>query len=232
MEEWRLLRADEIELRTGQRTKDGTKQSLLLYKDARCDMARLDELGRFNWQREHKDVHGVSYCGVSLWDKDKACWVTKWDAGEKSNASPEKGEASDSFKRACVNWGIGRELYSAPGIWVDASLNPNKLRVSQIEYNDKREIIALVIVDDKGAVIFSKGTVVQAAPVEKKGGAIYPASGQSEREHDEFTALLADIDAAEDLEQLTKKMVQAKSSPYFQALRNAANNKAKQKGWC
>ena len=179
MEDWRLLRADEIEIRTGQKTKDGSRQSLLLYKDARCDMARLDELGRFNWQREHRDVHGVSYCGVSLWDKDKACWVTKWDAGEKSNASPEKGEASDAFKRACVNWGIGRELYTAPSIWVDASINPNKLHVEQIEYNEKREIIALVISDEKGSIIYQKGKTAPAAPIERKGGAIYPAKEEA-----------------------------------------------------
>jgi hypothetical protein len=84
-------------------------------------MRRLDErFGEYGWQREHKDVHGVTYCGVSLWDEDKKCWVTKWDAGEPSKTSPQKGEASDSFKRACVNWGIGRELYTAPFIWIKA----------------------------------------------------------------------------------------------------------------
>lgn len=155
---FRLLRADEIILRTGQKTKDGSKQTLLLYKDARCDMARLDEqFGPYGWQRDHKDVHGVSYCGVSLWDKTLNQWITKWDAGEKSNTSPEKGEASDAFKRACVNWGIGRELYSAPRIWVDAALDPRRLDVAAIGYDDKRHIEVLVITDEKGAVIYKQG---------------------------------------------------------------------------
>lgn len=159
IKDWRLMRADEIEVREGHANKAKTKKCLLLYKDARCDMDRLDELGQFNWQREHKDVHGVSYCGVSIWDKEKQCWVTKWDAGERSQTSPEKGEASDSFKRACVNWGIGRELYTAPQVWVDYDIEANNgnLVVSAIEYNDNREIIALVIKDRKGNEVWRKG---------------------------------------------------------------------------
>lgn len=235
--DWRLLRADEIELRTGQKTKDGTRQSLLLYKDARCDMARLDELGRYNWQREHKDVHGVSYCGVSLWDKDKACWVTKWDAGEKSNASPEKGEASDAFKRACVNWGIGRELYTAPQIWVEANLDPRKLRVTQIDYNDKREITTLIITDEKGTTIFSKGKVAPAAPaapVQQKGGAIYPANDTaSKAAQDAYTGILADIQSVETYNDLIALMrsERVQTSPYKEALLRSGHGYAKRKGW-
>ena len=184
MDDWRLLRADEIELRTGQKTKDGTRQSLLLYKDARCDMARLDEeFGKYGWQRDHKEVNGATVCGVGLWSKEHNCWVWKWDAGENTSDDQKiatKGAASDSFKRACVNWGIGRELYTAPSIWVDASINPNKLHVKQIEYyEDKREIKTLVIVDDKGSVVFSKGNTAPAAPVVNKGGAIYPAKEEA-----------------------------------------------------
>lgn len=193
---FRTLRADEIEVRRGQNTKDGSKFSLLLYKDARCDMNMLDEVtgSRFNWQREHKDVHGVSYCGVGIWDEDKRCWVFKWDAGEKSNTAPEKGEASDAFKRACVNWGIGRELYTAPQIWVPASTNIYDLGVTQIEYNEKREIIALVISDRSGRVVYQKGCALQPippAPVVTKGGAIFPAKEpeRAEQWSDEMEAI-------------------------------------------
>lgn len=116
---FRDLRADEVECRIGQINKDGKGLSLLLYKDARCDMAILDEtVGAENWQREHYEVKGNMYCRVSIWDEAKQQWVWKADCGTESNTEAQKGEASDSFKRACVNWGIGRELYTAPRIWI------------------------------------------------------------------------------------------------------------------
>lgn len=121
--EFRDLRADEIECRIGQVNKQGKGLSLLLYKDARCDMAILDEtVGTLNWQREHYEVKGNMYCKVSIWDAEKNTWVWKSDCGTESNTEAQKGEASDSFKRACVNWGIGRELYTSPFIWIPANL--------------------------------------------------------------------------------------------------------------
>lgn len=115
--EFRKLKADEIECRIGQ-AKD-TGLTLLLYKDARCDMNILDEsVGALDWKREHSRDN--RNCIVSIWDADKGQWVSKEDTGTESNTEAEKGLASDSFKRACVNWGIGRELYTAPFIWVKA----------------------------------------------------------------------------------------------------------------
>lgn len=114
---FRKLRADEIECRIGQIKTTGL--TLLLYKDARCDMNILDEtVGPDNWYRDHKDLKGRMYCGVGIYNKDTDSVVWKWDCGSESNTEAEKGEASDSFKRACVNWGIGRELYTAPFIWI------------------------------------------------------------------------------------------------------------------
>ncbi|MEG2081363.1 MAG: Rad52/Rad22 family DNA repair protein [Oscillospiraceae bacterium] len=98
--------------------------SLLLYKDARCDMRILDEIvGAENWQRKHYECKGNLFCSVGInvnYDTKDAQkeWIWKDDCGSESNAEKEKGEASDSFKRACFNWGIGRELYTAPFIWV------------------------------------------------------------------------------------------------------------------
>lgn len=118
MKEFRKLRADEIEVRIGQIKETGL--SLLCYKDARCDMNVLDEtVGPMNWKREH--TRDNKNCIVSIWDEDKKEWVSKEDTGTESNTEAEKGLASDSFKRACVNWGIGRELYTAPFIWVKAT---------------------------------------------------------------------------------------------------------------
>lgn len=115
--EFRLLRADEIDCRISTCSVYGV--TLLLYKDARCDMNILDEtVGPMNWQRDHKELKGNIYCGVSVWDESKNQWVTKWDCGKESFTESEKGEASDSFKRACFNIGIGRELYTAPSMFV------------------------------------------------------------------------------------------------------------------
>ena len=115
--EFRKLKAAEIECRIGTISEKGL--SLLLYKDARVDMSLLDEtVGPMNWKREHTREN--RNCIVSIWDSEKKEWISKEDTGTESNTEAEKGLASDSFKRACVNWGIGRELYTAPFIWVKA----------------------------------------------------------------------------------------------------------------
>lgn len=115
---FRDLRSDEIECRVAQAKENGV--SVLLYKDARCDMNILDEtVGPMNWMRQHSRDN--ANCTVSLWDKDKQMWISKEDTGTESNTEAAKGLASDSFKRACFNWGIGRELYTAPFIWIPAA---------------------------------------------------------------------------------------------------------------
>lgn len=122
---FRALSEIEVEARVG--GDYGTGLTLLLYKDARCDMNVLDEtVGAFNWQRKHYECKGNLYCSVGI--KTEGGWVWKDDCGAESYTEKEKGEASDSFKRACVNWGIGRELYTSPLIWIpldDKDGNPN-----------------------------------------------------------------------------------------------------------
>ena len=114
---FRDLTAEEIECRVAQAKANGV--SLLLYKDARCDQNILDEtFGAMNWQRQH--TRDNANCIVSIWDENKQQWIGKEDTGTESNTEKEKGLASDSFKRACFNWGIGRELYTAPFIWIKA----------------------------------------------------------------------------------------------------------------
>lgn len=151
-----LLSASDIECRIGT-VKEGSGVSLLLYKDARVDMRMLDEfVGWNNWQREHKELKGNLYCGVSIWDDEKKQWITKWDCGKESNTEAEKGEASDSFKRACVNaTGVGRELYTAPFIWISDSTvtkeSSKLLRfyVEEIGYDSEKNINKLVIRNEK-----------------------------------------------------------------------------------
>lgn len=117
MNMFRTLRADEIDCRIAQIKENGL--SLLLYKDARCDQNILDEVvGPFNWKREH--TRDNRNCIVSIKNTETGEWVSKEDTGTESNTEKEKGLASDSFKRACFNWGIGRELYTAPFVWIPA----------------------------------------------------------------------------------------------------------------
>lgn len=165
--EFRTLRADEIECRVGTVTDKGV--SLLMYKDARVDMRLLDEVvGAENWQRKHELIDGQLFCTVSI-RNEKGEWVGKQDVGTESNTEKEKGRASDAFKRACFNWGVGRELYSCPFVWVNLAQNewkantygksqPRvKFHVSEIAYDDNRNVSRLVIVDDSGKVRFTFG---------------------------------------------------------------------------
>lgn len=170
--EIRTLRADEIDCRIGTIKDDGSGLSLLLYKDARCDMNILDEtFGPLNWKRRHAREN--ANCIVSIWDSDKKEWIEKEDTGTESNTEAEKGLASDSFKRACVNVGIGRELYTAPFIWIsaaDCKIKPktngrgyacyDKFVVTEIGYDSGRNINRLVIANN-GKTVFTmvKGSV-------------------------------------------------------------------------
>lgn len=113
----RLLKAEEIECRVGTINSKGC--SLLLYKDARVDMKILDETyGVGNWQRTHEVINGNLFCTIEIWNDRINQWVKKQDVGTESYTEKQKGEASDSFKRAGFNVGIGRELYTSPFIWI------------------------------------------------------------------------------------------------------------------
>lgn len=163
----RLLKADEIEVRVGTINDKGA--TLLLYKDSRTDQNVLDEtFGAENWQRDHKELKGNIYAGVGVWDDDKKQWVWKWDAGSESNQEAVKGEASDSFKRAAFNWGVGRELYTSPFVWVTADkyssyknkagkmATYDKFHVEKIRYDNDRNITGLAITNTKtGKLVFT-----------------------------------------------------------------------------
>ena len=150
---FRTLEANEIECRVA--TVKSTGVTLLLYKDARCDMNILDEeVGQMNWQRSHSREN--ANCIVSIWDETKKQWISKEDTGTESYTEKEKGLASDSFKRACFNWGIGRELYTAPSIHIPPGNCKivakgagyacyDKFYVSEIGYDDRRNISKLKI---------------------------------------------------------------------------------------
>lgn len=160
----RLLKADEIECRISVISEKGL--SLLLYKDARVDQKILDEtFGMFGWKRSHQSIDGNLYCTVEIRDQETGEWIAKQDVGTTGYAEKEKSQASDSFKRACFNWGIGRELYSAPFIWVPASKVQMQKKndkyycnedfhVTAITYSESREITGLSVTNDRGEIIF------------------------------------------------------------------------------
>lgn len=151
MNKFRLLKADEIECRIASVKAQGL--SLLLYKTARTDANLLDEtFGEANWQNDFKVIDGVLYGGIGI--KIENDWIWKWDAGTESNTEAEKGRASDAFKRAGFKWGIGRELYTAPFVYVPNTKCKiengkcyDKFEVKEIGYNEAGEITSLVIVN-------------------------------------------------------------------------------------
>lgn len=187
-----LLTAQDIECRVQSvsRAKSGRVGAvLLLYKDARVDMRILDQVfGPGNWQRTHEVINGNLFCNIDIWDAEKRAWVRKQDVGVESNTEKEKGQASDAFKRAGFNWGVGRELYTGPFIYVELTDNefysdgqqgrkeilkcyPNtKFFVTHVAYNDRREINELTIVDRNGAVRFDMNKKVQGPPQSAQGG--------------------------------------------------------------
>jgi hypothetical protein len=157
----------------------------ILYKNARVDMQLMDEtFGPEYWKREHVIINNNNYCRVSVFNKDIKEWVSKEDCGTESMKQKEKGEASDSFKRACVNWGIGRELYTAPFTWITNIKTYeskgkwktfDKFTVKEIDYNEYREIKNLIIVNQNNVEVFVKlenkkpniPTPTPKSPVEK-----------------------------------------------------------------
>lgn len=130
------IESDNLLFRVKSISKNGYAL-IFAYKDARIDMQRLDEVcSPENWQREHRDYKGVMYCGIGI--KIKENWVWKWDAGAESYSDKEKGESSDSFKRAGFNWGIGRELYSYPKIII--KLNENEFQIGDNEVRQTKNL--------------------------------------------------------------------------------------------
>lgn len=151
MKEIPLLTANDVECRIKKITNEGAV--LLLYKTARVDMRILDEVyGSMNWQRHHEVINGNLFCTISVWDSETSQWVSKQDVGTESNAEAEKGQASDAFKRAGFAWGIGRELYDSPFIWISGKVSKyDRFHVTDIRYDrEKQEFTRLVIFDDKG----------------------------------------------------------------------------------
>jgi len=178
---FRLLNADEIEVKVKQVTEKGAVA--LLYKTARTDMILLDEtVGAENWQTDYREIKGNMYCGIGIYQSSERGYVWKWNCGTESREDGEgnekKGEASDAFKRAGTTWGIGRELYTAPFIFLNVETKEDPkdragksryiladkfqtFEVAEITYNDNRTIKSVTIVDNHGTVVYGRGAAAK-----------------------------------------------------------------------
>jgi hypothetical protein len=168
----RPLDISDIEFRV-QSINNGGYATILAYKNARVDMSRLDEVvGPMGWQRKHELINGKLFCHVGLYSDMIDQWVWKSDVGTESMTEASKGESSDSFKRACFNWGIGRELYEYPFIsihleaheWDNKSGRPKQTYNLKIkdwrwysEFNEKGSLSFLAAKDENGKVRFKWG---------------------------------------------------------------------------
>ncbi|MBQ2743438.1 MAG: hypothetical protein IJF32_11625 [Oscillospiraceae bacterium] len=145
------VRLQSVKVNKNDPSKSGV--ILLLYKNARVDMNILDEtVGPENWQNKFYEHKGILFCSLGIntnYDKPAEFddrWIWKDDAGVESNTDAEKGNASDARKRAGFAWGIGRELYTTPLIWVkaaDCRIDDNgkcwdKFAVEAIRVQDKK----------------------------------------------------------------------------------------------
>jgi hypothetical protein len=204
--EFRLLRENEIDCRVSQIASNYC--TLLLYKDARVDQNILDEtVGCMNWQKRY--VRDNANCIVGIWDEEKKQWVEKEDTGTESFSEAEKGLASDSFKRACFNWGIGRELYTAPSIFIfprkdmgakvkedeeskeffeknGKYTTKTKFYVDLIGYDDKKCINNLVIRDNKGNSRFELLTKEKEKEINKEFLELQKLIRENEEQDDKF----------------------------------------------
>lgn len=115
---------EDLEWRLQTTLEDKMRGLAVPYVTNRAIQNRLDEVvGPDNWYNDYKPWHGAGkkeaqLCGIAIYFEGKG-FITKWDGAEDSDIEPVKGGLSDSMKRAAVQWGIGRVLYSMDTVWVD-----------------------------------------------------------------------------------------------------------------
>lgn len=168
---------------------------LISYKDARVDMNRLDAVCGGMWQNKYELIDGNLHCGIGIKFGDE--WVWRFDVGTESNTEKIKGEASDAFKRAATRWGIGRELYNHPRIFVQLlqhEFTPGNaqykakatfgLKLDQwhweVDYDDNLQVTRMAAFDERGNQRYFYGAQqptpqqAPAAPVQQQQAAAKP----------------------------------------------------------
>ncbi len=216
----RCLKPEEIEIRVQQITEKGAQ--LLLYKDSRCDKRILDETyGISGWKNRYEEIKGNLFCTISIWDDEKQQWVDKCDCGTESFSEKEKGEASDAFKRAGFNVGIGRELYTRIFYFASVPTKKNdkgkydlenkfeKFTVAEISTNEETEKIEKIkIANSKGNIVFSYG---------------YPKTSKIDTQKTTEPVEMIDADQIKVIHTLFTKIEKSES----QIFKNFTNDKAK-----
>ena len=217
----RCLKPEEIEIRVQQITEKGAQ--LLLYKDSRCDKRILDETyGISGWKNRYEEIKGNLFCTISIWDDEKQQWVDKCDCGTESFSEKEKGEASDAFKRAGFNVGIGRELYTRIFYFASVPTKKNdkgkydlenkfeKFTVAEISTNEETEKIEKIkIANSKGNIVFSYG---------------YPKTSKIDTQKTTEPVEMIDADQIKVIHTLFTKIEKSES----QIFKNFTNDKAKE----
>lgn len=206
---FRALRSDEIEVRVQSVFKSGGGFQLLLYKNARCDMAVLDEsVGPLGWKREHSREN--ANCIVSIYDAATGQWVGKEDTGSESNVDKAKGQASDSFKRSCFNWGIGRELYTGPELrifeksYIKDGKVWEKFHVSHVR-TSQGHITELMICDESDKMLFSWPSDSNKAKMKVEADKLSIYKGKVLESFDKFNSDLVEM-VFEEMEGVTSDL--------------------------
>jgi len=122
------FRKDDLKWRiqAAGKTDNGIWAMALVYITSRAIQERLDEaVGIENWKNEFRNIENGSMCGISIRINDE--WITKWDGAGNTDIESIKGGISNSMKRAAVQWGIGRYLYSLKERFVDCVMD-NKFK--------------------------------------------------------------------------------------------------------
>lgn len=215
------LKISDIDFRV-QSVNKGGYATILAYKDARVDMNRLDSVcGPLNWKREH--TRDNANCIISIWDEDKKQWVSKEDTGTESYTEKEKGLASDSFKRAGFNWGIGRELYDYPIIQI-------KLNSDEFENKDGRNSTTwkFKLREWKWKSEWKEGKLVHLSCVDEKGAARYSMTEEVKPEKsypDEVSDWIKTAKTIVDLEEIWNNNKELQTNKEFI---NAVTNRKKE----
>lgn len=133
---------ERVSWRVGSTTADKSKGMALAYIDARDVMERLDDVcGPDGWERRHPHVNATTTCEIAIWIEGRG-WIVKSDGAGSTDVEAEKGSLSDAFKRAAVNWGVGRYLYDLPAPWVELEPAGRSVRIKEAEHKKLEGLLA------------------------------------------------------------------------------------------
>lgn len=112
------LQPSEMEWRVQQQTKTG-KLIVVPYLTNRTVMERFDrQFGWSGWSNDIKEIDGGFLCTITVTMPDGQM-VSKTDGASRTDIEPVKGGISDAMKRCAVQFGLGRDLYNFPRVFIE-----------------------------------------------------------------------------------------------------------------